>query len=58
MKWYFLFTEMDLQKVHINSKKIEIEEQVKNSNESFSTARKENQFLLHSFYKNGQVPKK
>jgi len=49
---------MDLQKVNINSKKIEIEEQVKNSNESLNTARKENQFLLHSFYKNGQVPKK
>ena len=41
-----------------NVKKIEIEEQVKNSNDSFKTARKENQLLLHSFYKNAQVPKK
>ena len=49
---------MDPQKVNINRKKIEIEEQVKNSSESLNTARKENQFLLHSFYKNGQVPKK
>ena len=48
---------MDLQKVYINRAKIDIEEQVKNSGESLKNARKENQLLLHSFYKNGQLPK-